>query len=236
MTPSAAIKERPILFNAEMVRAILDGSKTQTRRVVNWPKPAGSQDPDHPHDLIVDGWPEWHHTDYAGLVCSRPLDCPYGVPGDRLWLRETWLPCYELCASDGVWYPADGEYRQVKRGKLPPTCKLTNRARMPKGSVEIVTEWLGKKNISRRPSIHMPRWASRVLLEVTDVRVERVQDIRDKDVLAEGIDPLGPEHHWSVLKKDFKRLWDSVAKPGERWADNPWVWAVEFRVIEGGGE
>lgn len=184
------MKERPIIFSGEMVRAILEGRKTQTRRVVK-PQPWPVETVDTERHVIVS------HPDKL-----RVPPCPYGQPGDRLWVRETWWhPRATEAHIDNVAYRADGE--------------------MPCHLVE--TNW--------RPSIHMPRWASRILLEVTDVRVERVQDISEADVQAEGCtgSPFGPMGD-AVL---FPRVWDSInAKRGHDWDTNPWVWVVSFRVLE----
>jgi len=174
------MKERPILFSSEMVRAILDGRKTQTRRVVN-PR------------------------------CA--YKCPFGRPGDRLWVRETFHTCPHC---DGmVAYRAGG----WKRGEsfswddlspLRPKCAAHG--------------W--------KPSIHMPRWASRITLEVVNVRVERVQDITDADAIAEGVKLPGVTQYEGRARDAFKALWDSInAKRGYGWDVNPRVRVVEFRVL-----
>lgn len=180
------MKERPILFSARLVRAILDGTKTQTRRVI---KPEWSRclDLEDPEDVVK--------------ALAR---CPYGVAGDELWVRETWAQGNLL--SDGA-----------------PSCRIAYRATMTCGG------W-GKW----RPSIFMPRWASRIQLSVTDHRIERLQDISDLDVKAEGVDCAGKSIDRTNLTRargydDFRPLWDSInAKRGFGWADNPWVWVVEF--------
>ncbi|BCQ63169.1 hypothetical protein PBOI14_49190 [Pseudomonas sp. Boi14] len=223
----SAIKERPILFNGPMVRAILEGRKTVTRRAV---KP---QFQTAPID-VVDGVPSWDSpTNYAGEVqmnTQRGKSCPYGQRGDRLWVREAWVadaqvnaiaPRY-LSQGEPNLYPADGSARQTGCAMIAP----------------------GKG----RPSIHMPRWASRILLEITDVRVERLQDISEEQALAEGIVGVafrpddgfpictgymvGPDDGKSVLEttaaKAFAKLWQST---GGDWDANPWVWVVEFRRV-----
>ncbi len=170
-------KERPILFSGEMVRAILEGRKTQTRRTVN---------------------PSWR----GALVKS--YCCPYGVPGDRLWVRETFAEGVVGCEEQaGYSYQAD--HWDKKHGDGPN--KL---------------HWI--------PSIHMPRRASRITLEITGVRVERVQDISEEDASTEGVEWKNMDD-WPHSKA-FKTLWDSLAKPGAKWEDNPWVWVIEFRRIE----
>lgn len=194
------MKERPILFSGPMVRAILDGRKTQTRRV------------------------------------NR-----FGVPGDRLWVRETWAdveplpsrtPAYDGArfavrpdgSSSELWYRADGEMG--------------------------VTSLLFDDGPRWRPSIHMPRWASRITLEIVDVRVERLHDITEEDARAEGVDWASPQpfgEKWddddredprevgygsgSFALDNFRRLWSSI-NGSESWAANPWVWRVEFRRVD----
>ncbi len=194
-------KERPILFSGPMVRAILDGRKTQTRRVVKCPKVLDAMNEvgswDGPGD--VDAW-----------IRSR---CPYGVPGDTLWVRETW-GLHDTEPSDGperahVYYRATDGDRHDLRYQL----------------------W--------RPSIHMPRWACRLTLAVKAVRVERLQEIgRDgrkaEHVMAEGLVPDDWKHHIEWFHPDdcpaiqFGQLWDSINGKRHPWASNPWVWVVEF--------
>lgn len=219
------MKDRPILMSAPMVRAILAGTKTQTRRVC---KPAQFYSLSHvvevPDPLergqVYNGS---HFGDEEGDV---QFSSPYGGRGDRLWVRETFSGPWCMEAQDGIaaappskwgesseiWYWADGE----------PTHGDWTRP---------------------RPSIHMPRWASRITLEVTGVRVERLQDISEADALAEGVTPLpggdmwtaggvydGPLHaarpQWA-----YRRLWEQINGP-EGWAANPWVWCVAFRRLE----
>jgi len=199
-------KERPILFSAPMVRAILDGSKTQTRRVVKMRHVAA-----------------WHNG-----VPSLFTSYPYGKPGDRLWVRET----FTVVGYD--------EERDQILGKAGPPDEPWWGIR-PAGKVSLFSEkW--------RPSLFMPRWASRINLEVVNVRVERLQDISEDDALAEGagwettgdtsrdLDRLarmtGITDHGSNLstrRAHYALLWESINGPGS-WNANPWVWAVEFRV------
>ncbi len=194
------MKEHPILFNAEMVRAILDGRKTQTRRCV--------KNPEIMDGLMLEGEEgEW---------------CPYGKPGDRLWVRETWTKNYRPTLRGERFLrhdPRDG-------------CGIIYRADGIRIDREYGEKW--------KPSIFMPRWASRILLEVTDVRVERVQEIREKDSFAEGCHPdrmhYGPcnnDHCPCTCRGAFARLWDSInAKRGFGWESDPWVWVVSFRRVE----
>ena len=194
-----APKERPILFSAPMVRALLDGSKTQTRRVVKgstdaWDSFQVEEDITGREFFFVCGEPEAGPRKLRPIITS--LICPYGQPGDRLWVKEThsFVPdADEPAGCSAVLYAADGE----RYGKL-------------------------------RPGIHMTRWASRILLEIVSVRVERLQDISDQDAMAEGVDAAayGKSHRYG-----FSRLWESINGVGS-WDANPWVWVVEFRRIE----
>jgi hypothetical protein len=222
MQTMTQVRERPILFSAPMVRAILYGTKTQTRRVViRRMKDEGEWVKVRP----VRGYtPETIRSEYP---------CPYGQPGDRLWVREACGIRADLGRQAGVVYRADHP------GEALPFGHIYDEA----------TRW--------RPSIHMPRWASRITLEITDVRVERAQEITEADAIAEGINPRTalamngmsyfpnlqawaltdngipgagePEHgHRGV----FAQLWDSLNAPrGYGWEANPWVWVVSFRRI-----
>ncbi len=189
------MKERPILFSAPMVCAILEGRKTQTRRALN-PQPAGG-----------------HQQGVIGPLNSigNLLICKHGSPGDRLWVRETF--CWSGYASDPeeVLYRADEEYTLEDRGDLP---------------------W--------KPSIFMPRWASRISLEITVVRVERLIDISATDAIAEGARRTADggawhienEQHRSADPRDtFASLWESINGAGS-WEQNPWVWVIEFKRIQ----
>ena len=197
------MKERPILFSAPMVRALLDGSKTQTRRVV---KPQPPEVFDLKNHKTESGFV--YAADYAKMTSDVEKqqrvrwDCPYGQPGDRLWVRETFGHFERndtLKSGDTIYYRADGECLELQ-------------------------PW--------RPSIHMPRWASRILLEVTAVRVERLQDIRDSDALAEGIAPLDhPGAIFCPAKSAYSDLWDSINGDGS-WFQNPWVWVIEFKRVQ----
>ncbi len=216
------MKERPILFSAPMVRAILEGLKTQTRRIVK-PQPVGK-------DLraALDG--KWLEKPFAGLALPMiedlPIECPYGQPGDRLWVRESGWERPERTAKmmrEGAdtWprfaYAADGWNDQDRAD---------------------FKAW----GFKPRPSIHMPRWASRILLEITGVRVERLQDISDDDCLAEGIAQVVRERlpglqqcgEYDAIDVDpaveYQALWETINGPGS-WADNPWAWVIEFRRL-----
>lgn len=192
------IKERPILFSGAMVRAILNGSKTVTRRPVK--------------RLAL----KWLEDGFDPNFVADPENsmCPYGNPGDRLWVRETW-------ARVGNVDPGYLTYRATYPSCLPPG--LEN---VPADLRDAGERW--------RPSIHMPRSACRILLEVTDVRIERLQEIDDYEAIAEGvktcereIDPDFNGHSPAAL---FSGLWEMINGEGS-WNANPWVWVVEFQRI-----
>ena len=188
---------KPILFNGEMVRAILEGRKTQTRRVVK-PQPECSVF-DEPQLHWVCGkngvWADGH---------GNQQKAPLGQPGDRLYVRETWALFGPFNNGPGYRYRADGEPLCMSRG------------------------W--------RPSIHMPKEAARIFLEITAVRVERLQDISEEDAKAEGCELVG----WTEempMPAGFAGLWNSLnGKRGHSWESNPWVWVYEFTPTNNQGE
>lgn len=229
------MKERPILFSAPMVRAILAGTKTQTRRVVK-PQPIQATTAvgtwHHPDDADGRGYRFWSFgpdPDHPGREYIQPdwaIPCPYGPPGDRLWVRENFSPIYPQDPSYNGGNPIEYDYQA--------TYKHGDR----------LGDLMGVKK-KWKPSIHMPRWASRITLEVTDVRVERLQDISEADADAEcfgGDYPgkvlpdlfPGPVGRWSHLSmaQCYGRLWESINGPGS-WDANPWVWVVGFNKLKG---
>jgi hypothetical protein len=209
------MKEKPILFSAPMVRAILDGLKTQTRRIVKTTR-----------DRNGSGC-ELAPCEVAGEVNrgSRFDLCPYGQPGDRLWVRETFQPIF-----------AEG----FDHGSSPyPNYKTGFGYAISYPATDGIIEWIdGDDNITDRcrPSIHMPRWASRIQLEIVSVRVERLNDISEDDAEEEGaplelgqLEKLILGSH-AKYRSGFVRLWESINGEGS-WSDNPWVWVVEFKRI-----
>ena len=228
-------KERPILFSGAMVRALLTGTKTQTRRVV---KPQ----PDTAHDgepyWFIGGYRVWGYRPAPAVPLragGNPLPCPYGQPGDRLWVRETFIqgfPVDPLTDSLQQW-DADGN-------ELPK--KTWYRA--DNSDIGWIDDDGWQVNVPWKPSIHMPRAASRITLEITSVRVERLQDISEGDAVAEGIEQMpcavpdtrlwrnyDPGNGWTpslaIPQNSFRSLWESINGP-DSWDENPWVWVVAF--------
>jgi hypothetical protein len=190
------VKERPILFKGEMVRAILEGRKTQTRRVM---KPQPLED-DHPAQLHAGLYNPVRFDRFGDMVPGKEqfgvfgeewdLKSPFGAPGDRLYVKET------HCVLDGVvFYRADG--------------------------CDDVAKWT--------PSIFMPRRASRITLEITGVRIERLNDISEEDAMAEGVRGVDYSLGYTA-QRQFMYLWSSINGP-ESWEANPWVWVYEFKKI-----
>lgn len=216
-------KERPILFSGPMVRAILEGRKTVTRRTIKQ---------------------DWIQSDRAPLEtckgvfhfwCSGEHSCPYGQPGDRLWVRETWGVISHTWNEHGDmvdWVPdrPATAIRELPFGRGYYSGHVIYAADGP-------NEWAGdddgggEPRSAWHPSIHMPRAASRILLEITDVRVERLQDITPSQCIAEGAwriedKELGRGHEAVAA---FQELWQST---GGDWDANRWVWVVEFRRVQ----
>lgn len=218
------MKEHPILFSGPMVRALLAGTKTQTRRMV---KPVKHPDLGNVYDPGVLAREPQHVIERA---------CPYGQPGDRLWVKETWRTAKSLDAKS----PATIGEMCIDAGYRTPWAPLAYEADGHRNS-----EWRGfemgcdAEPGKTRVSIHMPRWASRITLEITAVRVERLQDISEADCRAEGLyqDTAGRWTTYSASEQDrehlspveaYRELWEQINGPGS-WDANPWVWMVEFR-------
>jgi hypothetical protein len=202
------MKERPILFSAPMVRAILEGRKTQTRRVVK-PQPSPSSDSVW---LGTDGIWRFSHPTLRGPVSHEADDvrCPYGYPGDRLWVRET----IELQTLHG--------------NNFPSPVYSSDGAHVMDGNGKASNHEFMRRRVT--PSIHMPRWASRILLEVVSVRVERLQEISEADAKAEGVDGIKYFGLDRSNTRAYSELWESINGP-ESWDANPWVWCVEFKRV-----
>ncbi|MBW4469194.1 MAG: hypothetical protein KME45_02915 [Stenomitos rutilans HA7619-LM2] len=228
LEPTISARERPILFSGAMVKAILEGRKTMTRRAAKLPSWA------------IQNWKDVELEDgeliaiAANTGCFSAMQCPYGKVGDRLWVRETWRPAKSE-THECFAYRADRQYRCNK--PMPE----------PDGST---AGW--------KPSIHMPRKASRLLLEITNVRVQRLQDISEEDAIAEGLAALskdgGQTVKYGIPDRDglpggdnigwdwsrwclssrlaYEDLWNSINADKYPWASNPYVWVVSFQQVK----
>ena len=206
------MKERPILFSGPMVKAILEGRKTQTRRVVKWPDWVTAQD----QEKLIHQTPPTGLAFYEDGPPVKRLTCPYGQPGDRLWVRESFQP---LLVEGVKW--RDSNYK-TGVGYAPNYVATSPVIEfMDCGHDDEITPRV-------TPSIFMPRWASRITLEITGVRVQRLQEISIEDALAEGI----THSTFNAPRVEYQWLWDSInAKSGLDWNKNPFVWAISFRRI-----
>lgn len=197
------MRERPILFSGPMVLEILAGRKTQTRRPVKPPPGPASLSPFHHSIEVATGRQVWGFRDGTGQATEDDRICPYGAPGDRLWVRETHVRG-TMNGGERAWV----RYR------------ATDEADVPAG-----TRWT--------PGIHMPRWASRLTLEVEAVRVERVQAISEEDARAEGMETFrAMPPAYATCRETLLRRWDGMYGGDEFAAGrNPWVWVVTFRRV-----
>ena len=232
------MEERPIIFSALLIPGLLDGSKTQTRRVI---KPQPSCDCINPnwHGQIID-WKGWKYEGREGWFCyrcgsglhaydewsSHGIICPYGQVGDRLWCKETWaIARCTVGEYVDVMYKADQGMGRLQLKtvpwfeglKLPKDCDIWHSGRF------------------------MPRWASRILLEITEVRVERLQEITDADAIASGASvfplltgvTLSGAPGLASARYAYLQFWDSLnAKRGYPWSMNPWPWVLAFRRVD----
>ncbi|MEY1496659.1 hypothetical protein AB7006_00950 [Escherichia coli] len=196
------MKERGMIFNGEMVRAILDGRKTQTRRPLKWKQTRFTEIGER-----EDG-SRWPWSEDAEHACDIWHPCPFGTVGERIWVRETW-------AEAGAGAPDLKLYRANYPEHVP-----THYENVPPAD-----------EIRWTPSIHMPRWASRLTLEITGVRVERLRDLSEDDAKSEGITPPsgGVLPGWEY-RINFRDLWMSIYG-ADNWETNPWVWVIEFKVV-----
>ncbi len=215
------MSEKPILFSAPMVRAILDGSKNQTRRIM---KPQADDDGHVTVGEIGTSLGVAYLRGERGGQCLR-VPCPYGFPGSRLWVRETCRAEELPSGLDGVRYLADDCFIPIENTEAASDAWLSLAAYGQRLS--------GHQKCRKVSAIHMPRWASRITLEITGIRVERLQDINESDALAEGIDPKFPpdEQVANAAMMRYADIWESINGPGS-WAANPWVWVVEFRRMK----
>lgn len=242
------MRERPILFSGPLVRAILDGRKTQTRRLVKdatgafwdhagWRPVVVGERIDRWESVDGDGRPDGRHV--ASVGAPRPA-CPYGAPGDRIYVRETWRTGVAL----DDWSPAKIAEAALEAGYVKPWAPLKYEA----DGATISDDNFHRGDFGgawgkTRVAIHLPRWASRLLLEVTEVRVQRLQEITEDDARAEGVDAdtsacdharrtcaevacTGPGY-----RAAFADLWNEINGERASWASNPWVWVITFRWV-----
>ncbi|MDR4538017.1 morphogenetic protein [Klebsiella pneumoniae] len=216
------MKERGMIFNGEMVRAILDGRKTQTRRIVKGTDGAvkfcKEWDINGEEIFVVLG-----EKDRTGMnPVLGAISCPFGAVGDRIWVRETFQgPLFDYDLMDSYCKdptPFEKPEFCVYKADGVPAPEFYD------ADDELHCCW--------RPSIHMPRWASRILLDITNVRVERLKSISDGDALREGCSTADMKSGDCVADV-FARLWASIYG-AESWNANPWVWVIEFKRVEGG--
>ena len=209
------MKSRPILFSAPMVRALLAGTKTQTRRVVKV-QPHASHNPQHAEPRSA-GWVWMAHDDRPTYsFATGDFRCPYGQPGDQLWVRETWAHHVQAQSAER---DEDGPFVYAADGPQALQARLASK-------------WT--------PGIHMFRWASRITLEITAVRVERLQDISEADAQAEGIEYserfggycIGEAQHFNSHdpRESYWSLWETINGPGSV-ESNPWVWCLSFKRV-----
>lgn len=219
------MREKPIIFSGPMVRAILDGRKTMTRRVL---KPQPTKTNICCIDQISGREDGVFHTwlrDDSGLGCNEDFNpemwkCPYGQPGDRLWVRETFsLVHFDKDPETGFCDDCHGSH------DIPPA-KTDFWTEVYKADRYFEDYEADGKGFVWRPSIHMPRWASRITLEIVSVRVERLQEIGVDDAKKEGVDQFSVQ-----FPVEFKTLWDSLNAKTYPWHSNPWVWVIEFRKL-----
>lgn len=233
------MKERGMIFNAEMVRAILDGRKTQTRRPVKFPV------------LDKNLGCELAGNELAGeLSAGNYLNSAFGKPGDRIWVRETWQAIHDYCDENG--HVDERRYaRSIPRHRGNYWHPVYEEAWGNESREDREFPW--------RPSIHMPRWASRILLKITDVRVERLNAISEEDAQSEGVhtevwDQTVVARNYAAIdeffqfwsedmphyvemnqlyRSSFRSLWESIYG-AESWQANGWVWVISFKRVEGG--
>lgn len=258
---SNQVKERPIIFSGEMVKAILDGKKTMARRVIK--SDIGAYDHGHiikqSSDKSREGSACFFNKPVGCMVTSSKLvKCPYGKIGDHLWVREAYTVTGWNCDDGSVYikYLADGHEQYFDNetdemecaidSLVASVCKELDKRKVPMLNDEAYDCSLDRNKPRNRSPMLMPRFASRILLEITDIRVERLNDISEADAVKEGLRILPASGRYVVNPGDqhfggashdavevFSWLWDSLnTKKGYPWSSNPWVWVVEFKVIE----
>ncbi|AZI98040.1 hypothetical protein ACLVXF_25800 [Klebsiella pneumoniae] len=200
------ISERGMIFNAEMVRALLDGRKTQTRRPIKWKQTRFTEIGER-----EDG-SKWPWSEDAEHACDFWHPCPFGAVGDRIWVREAFRVHSRATDVATLVYKASERNSWTEQTRRVPVA-VCNKPATPE-------KWT--------PSLHMPRWASRIMLEITGVRVERLRSMSQDDARAEGVIAASGPMEAGLA---FRELWDSIYGE-ESWKANPWVWVIKFKRIE----
>ncbi|MEA4465557.1 hypothetical protein VBR84_14785 [Klebsiella pneumoniae] len=203
------MKERGMIFNGEMVRALLSGRKTQTRRIIK--DCTVGRDQISKFIQIEKKFIGCYPEDVPELIREC---CPYGIPGDRIWVREAFRVHSRATDVATLVYKASERNSWTEQTRRVPVA-VCNKPATPE-------KWT--------PSLHMPRWASRILLEITGVRVERLRSMSQDDARAEGVIAASGPMEAGLA---FRELWDSIYGE-ESWKANPWVWVIEFKRVEGG--
>jgi len=238
------MKERGMIFNGEMVRAILDGRKTQTRRIMKvQPVLNGSF-----YEVYGAGWVQSMKSVPAIPGHSLASNCPFGLVGDRIWVRETWGVVSHELDEDGRIQPWSPDRPATAIHEMPFGNGYYSGHAIYAADGDFTwgdDDGYEDGRSCWKPSIHMPRAACRILLEVTGVRVERLNSISEGDARADGVQPadellpdypdtyLTPAGDFATAKVAFQRLWESIYGD-DSWQANPWVWVIEFKRIEGG--
>lgn len=226
------MKERGMIFNGEMVRAILDGRKTQTRRPIKWKQTRFTEIGER-----EDG-SKWPWSEDAEHACDFWHPCPFGAVGDRIWVRETFQgPLFDFEQMEA--------YQENSSKFQKPEFCVYKADGKPAPEFFDADENL---HCCWRPSIHMPRWASRITMEITGVRVERLHSISEHDAVREGLFQLPASGRYCLqpgmqyfgeasrsAKEVYSWLWESIYG-AESWHSNPWVWVIELKRVEGGRE
>lgn len=236
--------EREMIFNSEMVRAILDGRKTQTRRIMA-PQPADDIERGIFPNPEAIGWKSSLRHKHGSTTAHF---CPYGKPGDRIWVRETWGVVSHELDEDGRIQPWTPDRPATAIHEMPFGNGYYSGHAIYAADGDFTwgdDDGYEDGRSCWKPSIRMPRAASRIVLEITDVRVEQLNAISEKDATAEGVPPAGsllpdypgtfltPKGDFATAKVAFQRLWESIYGE-ESWKANGWVWVIEFKRVEGG--
>lgn len=201
--------EKPIIMTTPMVQAYLEGRKTQTRRLMH-PAPEYRENTSLPghYGVFFYGWNIAHEAVTVDDIIGH---CPHGKPGDDLWWRETWA--------------APIDYDSTIPRSIPGDVALAYKASPPKSNNFDIGKW--------RPSIYMPRWASRIVTPIVKVRFERLQQITDEDAEQEGFCALSSQAGSHAPRENFQHFWDTINHDRASWDDNPWVWVIEFERYGG---